>query len=119
MDESGIDPTTNDLSPPAPNLPPSRDGPQQPLLDSSADQAESPAAFIQLPAVVTVKGTFDIEGVHGDFISKTTVQYLEGIPGGAKWINMVRSYTDLERLPLINTVRGLPCWLRHASDLFF
>lgn len=77
--------------------------PQQP--ESPIAQTESPEDPADFSGAVAVEGTFDIKGVHGSFINKTTVRYWKGIPGGEKWISMVRSYIDLERMIPTDAVR--------------
>ena len=107
-DESGTDLSTGGPSLPDPSPPSPRDVPQQP--SSLATQAKLPSASTQLPAAV--KSTFDVKGVHGRFITKTTARYWKDVRGGKKWISMLQSYIDLERMPKANIIRDLACLLQ-------
>ena len=85
-------PDTSDSSVPDLDLLPPRDASQQLSSDSLM-------IVSQLPVATAVEGTFDIKGVHGKFITAATIQFWENILGGEKWIKMVQSYLDLERMP--------------------
>ena len=106
-DESRSDLHTGSLSLPDPGPLPLCDVPQQPC--SLTTQAKLPVAFTQLLAAVVVEGTFDIKGIHGKFINKTTAWYWKDIRGGDKWISMLRSYIDLERMPKANGIHYFVC----------
>jgi len=106
-DGAGIDQSTSDSPLPDPRPPSPHIGLGQPLPDFLAIQAESPADLGEIAGAVAVRDTFDIKGVHGDFITKATVQYWEDILGGEKWIKMVQGYLDLERMPLASGVCNL------------
>ena len=114
--EPEINPDTGCSPPLNPSPPSHHNTPQQP--NSPTTQAEPPTAFTRLPAAVAVEGTFDIKGVHGKFINKTTARYWKGIPGGEKWICMVRSYINFERIVPTVAVRDSACTSVVATDLF-
>ena len=44
------------------------------------------------------KGVFNFD-TPGDFINEAILTYLEGVPGGEMWIEMVKNYQILARLP--------------------
>jgi hypothetical protein len=44
-------------------------------------------------------GTFDLTGIPSDFISESTRAYWESVPGGEKWVAMVKSYLVLQTMP--------------------
>ena len=89
---------------PDPTYLPPYNEPQQLPPRSSTTQAESDTILSRPPVTVTAESSFNIVGVHGDFITTALVQYWGGILGGEKWIKMVQSYLDLERMPLNGTV---------------
>ena len=102
--EMEIETSSDDSLPLDPgHLSPDNEPNQQPP-DSLAVEGESLGALGQFPAVVAVETAFNIEGVHGTFISKATIKYWENILGGRKWIQMVQSYLDLERMPPTDSV---------------
>jgi len=49
-------------------------------------------------------GTFKFDG-PAPFITTATIQYLETIPGGRSWENMISSYLHLEEFPITKGVR--------------
>lgn len=110
-DEFGTDLNTDGSSLPDPNHP-SLNVPQQPNFLTT--RVKPPTVFTQPPATVAMNITLDIKGVHGKFINKAAIRYWKDIPGGGKWISMLRSYVDLERMPQTNTVHDLVvCFGRH------
>jgi hypothetical protein len=54
---------------------------------------------------------FDLTGVNGDFISKDTCVHWESVPGGEKWVALVRSYLKLEA---ITPIKGVSRVIRHS-----
>jgi hypothetical protein len=72
----------------------------------------TPGAVLAPPLLVCAEsGAFDLTGVHGGFISKDTRIYWESVPGGARWVELVKSYLKLETIPL---VKGVSSTLTHA-----
>jgi hypothetical protein len=76
--------------------------PRQTTRGSSAQDTASqpgrPAAGCMTPGVLR----FD---APSNFITSPTIRYLEMIPGGQRWIDMVKAYLQLERLPIPKGVR--------------
>ena len=71
----------------------------------SATPAKTPLAQPSLASAGN--NAFDLTGVCGDFISKSTREYWESVPGGEKWVAMVKSYLVLQTMPSSNRVSTL------------
>lgn len=88
--------------------PPALLSPIHPQTESpvpSRSGTPTPGTILAPPLLVCAKsGTFDSASVHGDFISKDTCAYWESVPGGAKWIELVKNYLKLEAIPPIKSV---------------
>ena len=79
----------------------SEDPPQSPspFLDDISPIPSVPGNTLTQPLLASAGGSaLDPTGVHGDFISKDTCAYWESVPGGEKWIEMVKSYLALEAM---------------------
>ena len=74
-----------------PNTPTPITTPTQPLLTSAQS------------------GAFDLTGISGDFISESTCIHWESIPGGEKWVEMVKSYLRLEAMVPMKNVSMILC----------
>lgn len=59
---------------------------------------------------------FTFDG-SSNFITPSVIDYLETIPGGQGWINMVKAYLRLEQLPLKQGVRFLFSFPNHMLIL--
>lgn len=79
--ETDLDTSTS----PLPGLSP----PSSPVAPQQSNSVTTRVVPTQLPLAVATKGTFDIKGIHGTFVNKTTVRYWKDIPGGEKWVAMV------------------------------
>lgn len=90
LDFATTDLNSDDLSPPGPGHLPPHNEHQQPPPDPPTIQDEFLGVLSHFPIAPTI-GSFNIEGVHGNFINKATIQYWENIIGGDKWVRMVQS----------------------------
>ena len=89
----------NDTTEPAPTTPAS---PPSPTAGNTFSEG-----FANSPVLGTAgDNAFDINGVCEDFVNEAVVTYLEGIPGGGMWVEMIRSYLALARLPRAKRVGG-------------
>ena len=101
-----VDPTTGDGQPqPAP---PPVSIPQQPSLPSPpalthGDSAADPAVDTDHPersaAPSLTTGVFKFDA-PSSFITPSTIEYWETIPGGQSWVRMVNAYLQLEQTPI-------------------
>lgn len=95
--------------PPAPS-PPAHSQTESPVPPCSGTPA--PGTILAPPLLACAgSGMFDLAGVHGDFISKDTCVYWESVPGGAKWIELVKNYLKLEA---ISPIKGVSSTLIHT-----
>lgn len=62
--------------------------------------------FTQPPLESAGNGTFNLTGVIGDYISESTRTFWESVPGGEKWVAMVKSYLELQTIPPSKGVRS-------------
>ena len=61
--------------------------------------------FADSPVLGTTGGNaFDINGICEDFVNEAVIAYLEAVPGGGTWVEMIRSYLALARLPRVKLV---------------
>ena len=44
-------------------------------------------------------GVFNLTADCGDFVSEDICAYWESVPGGEKWVEMVKGYLALEAIP--------------------
>ena len=65
------------------------------------------AAPTQPPLPSAGNGAFDLTGIPGDFIPESIRTYWESVPGGEKWVEMVKSYLTLQTMPPSKDVRIL------------
>ena len=78
---------------PTTHLPPNTSVPPCPAMSASATPLTQPLL------ASAGNGTFDLTGVCGDPISESTRGYWESVPGGEKWVAMVKSYLELQKMP--------------------
>jgi len=114
--DTGISPTSPPHSPPSGDRDPSPPLPTDLAPTTAEDMAidpeldrlfpnnrstPTPAAALAQPLLSTAgRGAFEPDGTCEDFINEAVVAYWEVVPGGVKWIEMVRSYLTLtQRLP--------------------
>ena len=76
-------------------------GPNQPpeTLVPPCSNTPTPEATLNQPLLTSAEnGAFDLAGVRGDFIFERTCMHWESVPGGEKWVEMVKSYLILEMM---------------------
>ena len=86
-----------------------------PILPSS-DTPTSGTMLVQPPLVSAGNGTFDLTGVSGDLVSESTCKYREMVPGGEKWVAMVRSYLVLQSMPPLKAIHTVPYLFYFTTD---
>lgn len=113
-DHSLVDADPGGISeiPPRLQLPlPGDPGPDQPpeTLVPPRSNTPTPEATLKQPLLTSAgHGAFDLAGVHGDFISECTRVHWESVPGGEKWVEMVKSYLILETMVPTKVVSTTP-----------
>ena len=101
-----LSPLPGDLGPDQPPIPspPRSNTPTIPSPPCSNTPTPKTVPIQQL-SPSTRNSTFDLTGVHGDFILEDTRVYWESVPGGKKWVEMVTSYLMLETMAPLKSVR--------------
>ena len=97
---SGIPPPPNDLdsNPPPNSFPPTH--PNTPTPGTT---------FTQPLLTSGGNGAFNMISDCGDFISEGICAHWESVPGGEKWVEMVKSYLTLEAMPSVKGVSVAAC----------
>ena len=97
-----------DPNPPSALSPPIRSPAEGPIPPRSS--APTPGAVLPQPLLTCAgSGVFNLTGVFGDFISEGTRVYWESVPGGEKWVALVKNYLELEAIPPLKGVSSRLC----------
>ena len=108
-------PPPDNLDPPS-HSPPPIHPPYEAPIPPHSDNVQTPRTTLtQLPLPSAGDSPFDLTGVLGDFISESIRAYWESVPGGVKWVEMVKSYLELQTLPPSKGVRALPVLFFHSK----
>ena len=93
----------------APSPLPAEPSPGPPSGLSSPRDTPPPCSNASTPSTTTTTacspltsagdGTLSLTGILGDFISQDTLAYWETVPGGGKWVAMVKNYLMLQTMP--------------------
>lgn len=86
----------DDTECPTPPLSPAAD----PLLAFNPGEAPNNTSDVIFPLLATGgKNAFKLNDTCEDLADKDIVAYLEAVPGGVRWIEMIQSYCTLAQLP--------------------
>ena len=94
-------PLDTPLESPLDNTPPTT-----PAAPTTSDDVTTAGHFADPLAIPTPPVVFTFDG-SSNFITSSAIAYLETIPGGQAWVDMVKVYLLLERLPILPGVRDL------------
>ena len=112
-------PTTEDADPT-----PTTTAEAEPRLPVPASDHQSPSGDVSSPHPATLThddqdtgfvdgrispspGDFTITGAS-KFLTPSAIDYFKAVPGGQHWTEMVRTYLQLEQLPVMKGVRSFP-----------
>ena len=86
----------DDTECPAPPQSPTAD----PLLAFDPSEAPNNTSDVTFPLLATGgKNAFKLDDTCEDLVDEDIVAYLEAVPGGVRWIEMIQSYRTLAQLP--------------------
>lgn len=93
-------------------------------ISSPRDTPASPCSNMPTPTTTLIrpplmsaeKNVFNMTGILRDFISEYTLAYWESVPGGEKWVAMVRSYLRLQTMSPFKQVSNSTHLLSFMAD---